>query len=398
MRALFLESIDKIGAEAWNEIAGTDYPFTRYEYLYAMEQNTHEVDAACCSASGWQPHHLAIEDENHNLLAVAPLYIKAHSYGEYVFDFAWADAYHRNNIDYYPKLLCAIPFTPATGPRLLLNKRIVDTQRGLAIRKFAVDALKEHCFKEHIQSAHILFASKAEAADFTSQSLLIREAVQFHWFNIDANQEPYQDFEGFLGALKARKRKAIRKERQQVMQQDLVIERLTGTQLTDEVWKSFFLFYQRTYAKRSGHGGYLPEHFFRNVGSQLNQQIMLAAAFKRSDGENRMVAAALNFFSAETLYGRYWGCTEETEFLHFELCYYQGIEFCIEKKMRKFDAGAQGEHKIQRGFIPVATRSAHYILNEQFAAAIDNFITREKDYNRQYVEAVSEALPYREVL
>ena len=361
-----------------------------------MEESSDGENAACCADSGWQPYHLAIVDDGQNLLALAPLYLKTHSYGEYVFDFAWADAYHRNGMEYYPKLLCAIPFTPATGPRLLVSPKIDDTEQKKVIFSFAITAIKQECQSENIQSAHILFPSLPETKLLSESSMMVRHSVQFHWFNKNLEKEKYKSFDQFLQELKARKRKAIKKERQQVAEQGLSIRRLTGEQLTEKVWKQFFLFYQRTYAKRSGHGGYLPQHFFRAMGEQLKDQIMMVVAYKKNGDTNELIAGALNFFSDDSLYGRYWGCVEEAEFLHFELCYYQGIEYCIENQLNMYDAGAQGEHKIQRGFLPVKTYSSHYVKDNQFAAAINNFIDREKDYNSEYINTIAKTLPYRE--
>ena len=388
----FHSSITAIGIENWNALARDDCPFLRYEFLSALEEEHEHHKAACCRQTGWQPYHMAAyEDKCSTPIAVMPLYIKGHSYGEYVFDWAWADAYQRNNLEYYPKLLAAIPFTPCTGPRILSGKTFgVDTEiQGLHIA--VSKALRKECEDNQLSSAHLLFPEKSLVDDFQNETYLLREAVQFHWFNRNVEGLPYTDFDDFLSHLKARKRKAVKKERKQVNNDGLKIERLKGDEISDELWDHFHRFYQRTYNKRSGHGGYLPKHFFHRIGQTLTDNIMMVVAFR----DEKPIAAALNFTSDDTLYGRYWGCTEEAEFLHFELCYYQGIEFCIENDISRYDAGAQGEHKIQRGFRPIRTFSCHWITRPDFRDAIDRFIDQEERYNDAYIASLTENLPFK---
>lgn len=386
-----VDRIDAIGEKAWNQCADAGYPFTRYTFLHALE-HAGDDEAACSDASGWQPRHLVVERSG-KVVALMPMYCKAHSYGEYIFDWAWAEAYHRNGIAYYPKLLSAIPFTPATGPRLLVDPAAIKTaeQRG-EILAFIASQVPALCTGQNASSFHLLFPGESVARGMAEQGLLLRHSFQYHWFNEDAQREKYRSFEDFCAHLRARKRKAIKKERRDVREQDIALSRMAGNEISAATWEEFYIFYQVTYAKRSGHGGYLPREFFLRVGETMPEQIMLVTARQ----EGRLIAAALNFFSPTTLYGRYWGCIREAEFLHFELCYYQGIEFCIEKGLDKFDAGAQGEHKIQRGFRPVDTWSAHWIAREDFRRAIADYLQREQAQNRQYMDAAMRLLPFRQ--
>lgn len=388
----FHSSISTIGNKNWNALARSDYPFLRYEFLSALEEEHENHRAACCSETGWQPYHMAAHVDNCEApVAVMPLYIKGHSYGEYVFDWAWADAYQRNNLEYYPKLLAAIPFTPCTGSRILAGKTFDVDAKKQALQAAMSRALRKECEDNGLSSAHLLFPDKTLIDSFQKEAYLLRKAVQFHWFNSNAETTPYTDFEDFLSHLKARKRKAVRKERQRIQNEGIKIQRLQGSEISQELWDYFHHFYQQTYNKRSGHSGYLPKHFFHRIGQTLADCIMMVVAFK----DEKPIAAALNFTSDNTLYGRYWGCTEEAEFLHFELCYYQGIEFCIENGISRYDAGAQGEHKIQRGFRPIRTFSCHWITRPDFREAIDRFIDQEQRYDEAYMDSLTQSLPFR---
>jgi len=389
----FYNAIDKIGKNDWEQLDHQAYPFTRFEFLKALETDSSDHPAACCTESGWQPHHLIIRNNSDEIIAGLPLYLKYHSYGEYIFDWAWADAYRRNGLEYYPKLLAAIPFTPCTGPRLLLKNEIDREQ----ILPYIIDAIEKEAQRLKLSSSHYLFSSRELSQAIEEHGLMLRESVQYHWLNrsyLQKTEDAYADFDDFLKTFKSRKRKAVKRERSQIESQGLIIKRLRGDEIPTELWEDFFHFYQATYAKRSGHGGYLPKHFFAELGKVMAEHIMMAVAYK--EGEPHAMAAALYFYSDDTLFGRYWGCAEEAEFLHFELCYYQGIEFCIENKLKRFDAGAQGEHKIQRGFIPIKTYSNHAITNPQFREAIANFIKEEALYNSAYIKEVSRQLPYKE--
>ncbi|MBP8926172.1 MAG: N-acetyltransferase [Pseudomonadales bacterium] len=372
----FITSVHALARDEWNALAGTAFPFLRHEFLAALEDS-----ASVGGASGWEPHHLVLRNGS-RVLALMPCYLKTHSYGEYVFDWAWADAYQRNGLDYYPKLLSAVPFTPATGPRLLVAPDIEPQSLVPTI----VESLRAEIGRQGASSWHLLFPEPALADAFVAQGCEQRSGVQFHWIN-----QGYRDFEDFLTRLVARKRKSLRRERRQIGEQGLEIETLRGTEVSPALWDRFYVFYQMTYARRSGHGGYLRREFFHRLGATMPDRLLLVIA--RHCGEP--VAGALNIIGQDTLYGRYWGCTEEFAHLHFETCYYQGIDFCIREGLHRFDAGAQGEHKLARGFEPVLTRSCHLIEHPGFRAAIRDFLEHERETTEAYMRETRLALPYR---
>jgi len=374
--AEFVTSLDAIPAASWNRVAGTDYPFLRHEFLHGLEKS------ACTTAdTGWQPCHLLLR-RGGALAAVMPLYLKSHSYGEYVFDWSWADAWRQRGLAYYPKLLTAIPFTPATGPRLCVSAGI-DTGECL---RAAVDAITSLAQRQGISSWHLLFPEKPLSDALSDLGMHRRAATQFHWFN-----DGYRDFDDFLATFNSRKRKSLKKERRRVVEQGLTLRTLVGGEIGPDHWEQFHRFYQLTYAKRSGHGGYLTREFFVHTAAGMGDQVIMVLACH--DGAT--VAGALYFRSSDTLYGRYWGCEREFDFLHFEACYYQGIEYCIANGLARFDPGAQGEHKIQRGFRPVTTWSNHWIADPQLAAAVGDFTLREAQHNEQYRRAAAELLPFK---
>ncbi len=357
-------------------MAGIDYPFTRHEFLYALERS-----GAADTASGWQPLHVVVKREQ-QIIAVMPLYLKTHSYGEYVFDWSWAEAYQRYGYRYYPKLLCAIPFTPASGSRLC----VAAGEDYAAIAAAVIEALQQKIQHSRYSSLHILFPEQAAGATFAALGLSERSGVQYHWRN-----EDYADFDAFLATFSSRKRKNLRRERERVAAQGLTLRTLEGSQIGAREWALFYRFYQTTYAKRSGHLGYLNAEFFEAIGAQLSEHIVLTLV----ELGDETVAGALYFRDSGTLYGRYWGCLREFDSLHFEACYYQGIDYCIRNKLQRFDPGAQGEHKIQRGFAPTATRSYHWIADTQFRSAIDNFLLQEAAELERYIEEASTLLPFR---
>ncbi|MGS2723562.1 GNAT family N-acetyltransferase [Porticoccus sp. GXU_MW_L64] len=374
----FYNSIDQFPADHWNTLLGSDYPFLQHGFLQALE-----ASGSVCTDTGWQPRHLSLH-ENGQLVAALPLYEKSHSWGEYVFDWSWADAYQRLELPYYPKLLSAVPFTPATGPRMLLAAGGDPAPRVAAI----ADALRQYTRVQGCSGVHLLFANAEQDALLGSVDFLQRRSgTQFHWFNND-----YNNFEDFLARFNARKRKTLRSERRKVQQPGLNIERLAGPQISDKLWDQFYPLYHRTYLKRSGGTGYLNREFFQRIGKAMAEQIMLATA--RDDG-GELIAGALFFRDSETLYGRYWGTAREIDGLHFELCYYQGIEYAIEQKLQRFDAGAQGEHKIRRGFEPVETCSYHWLADERFNGAVGEFIKQEGEMNRRYMADAEQYLPYK---
>ncbi len=367
-------SISDIDEADWDGWFGKDYPFLRWRFLQGLEA------AACTNEeTGWRPFHLILK-ESDTVIAVAPAFLKGHSYGEYVFDWAWADAWQRSGRDYYPKLVTAAPFTPATGPRLYLSS---SSDKPLSKLATAVTGL---CEEQGISGWHLLFDDESLAQALSNEGFERRQTCQFHWFNRD-----YTSFDDFLEAFSSRKRKNLRKERQQVAEQGLRLETLEGEAISSELWSFFHHCYQITYAKRSGHSGYLTRQFFTEVCPQLAEHTVMVVAYTG----DQPVAAALYFRSSDTLYGRYWGCLKEYDFLHFEACYYRGIEYCIDKGIKRFDPGAQGEHKIQRGFEPTLTHSNHWVAEPGFRDAIGNFCRQECDHVKQYQSQARELLPFK---
>ncbi|MBV7300329.1 GNAT family N-acetyltransferase [Enterovibrio paralichthyis] len=370
-------TIEELGEPAWNALLPDDNPFVRYAFLHALEQS-----GAVGGKSGWLPQYLAVFD-GETLLGAAPCFLKLHPYGEYVFDWSWAEAYEDADLDYYPKLVCAIPFTPATGPRLLVR----DTDHVEAVTDYLIGGLQSLAAQLDCSGAHVLFPDKTGMRPLTKHSFLERRAVQFHWFN-----RGYASFDDFLATLTARKRKTLRKERVCIEQQSLQVEVLEGKAVTSEHLALMYKFYQRTYLKRSGHLGYLNRDFFLSLAKQNAQLVLILA---KDNGQ--YVAGSLYFRSKETLFGRFWGCLGEYEKLHFELCYYQGIEYCIHHRIAKFDAGAQGEHKLLRGFEPVFTYSAHLLRHQGFHQAIADYLMREHSLIEQYHADALNHLPFKQI-
>lgn len=363
-----------IPADQWREFFSSSYPFLRPEFFAGLEKS-----GSTNGKSGWQSCHLQLNDGD-EALAFAPAFLKSHSYGEYVFDWAWADAWHRSGIDYYPKLVTAIPFTPATGPRLWLNQARPDALPAL------IAGVTQWCSDSGISSWHILFPDQSLSDHLVDNGLVQRMTTQFHWFN-----HGYSDFDDFLATFNSRKRKALRKERNAIDAQNLRMTTKTGAEITSEDWQFFHYCYQTTYLKRSGHEGYLTDQFFTDVCPTLGESTVMVIA---SEGD-MPVAAALYFVDDDTLYGRYWGCIKEFDFLHFEACYYQGIEYCIKNELSKFDPGAQGEHKIQRGFEPTLTFSNHWIAEPRLKSAVEDFCRRDCDHVRQYRDQAATLLPFK---
>ena len=373
-----LRSVACIDAATWDRLRPNDYPFLRHDFLLGLEQ------AQCTTrASGWAPAHLRLRDGGRTL-AVLPAYLKSHSYGEYVFDWAWSDAWQRMGLAYYPKLLTAIPFTPATGPRLLYEPGLDPAELWLRF----YEQMPTLARKLGISSWHVLFPDAADNARLQATAMHTRWQVQFHWHN-----RGYRDFDDFLDGLVSRKRKSLRRERRRVQEQGLTLSLRDGRELRANDWAVFHRFYQMTYAKRSGHGGYLTREFFLDVAPRLGAQVLLALA---QDASGQAVAGALYFRDADTLYGRYWGCAREYECLHFEACYYQGIEYCIGEGLQRFDPGAQGEHKIQRGFEPVITLSRHGIAQPELNAAIGDFTRQEQEHIERYRSEARALLPFKD--
>ena len=374
--AEFATSLGRVDPAEWNAVAGSDYPFLRHEFLHGLE-----LTGCTTAESGWQPCHLLLRDVD-ALVAVMPLYLKSHSYGEYVFDWSWADAWQRSGLRYYPKLLTAIPFTPAAGPRLCCAPDLGPTEAWPLV----LAAIQELAQRQALSSWHVLFPERGVSEQLLRAGLHQRSATQFHWFN-----RGYTDFDDFLAGFTSRKRKSLRRERRRVVEQGLEMRTLVGSDIGQRDWELFHHFYQITYAKRSGHGGYLTRDFFTQTVPSLGEQVIMVQAV--TGGE--VAAAALYFRSSDTLYGRYWGCLREYDCLHFETCYYQGIEFCIDQGLERFDPGAQGEHKIQRGFEPVKTYSNHWIADPRLAAAVGEFTRREERHTEAYMAEAEGLLPFR---
>lgn len=348
-----VNSVNEISREAWDAVANQsssftleyEYnPFLKYDFYHALEESN-----SAARETGWLPQHLVMELENSDdILGVMPCYLKNHSQGEYVFDHGWADAFERAGGDYYPKLQCAVPFTPASGRRILVGNGKDATDRRLML----AGGLQEVCSRLQVSSAHITFMEKQEWEILGKQGFLQRNDQQFHWLNDD-----YSDFDDFLAALSSRKRKNIKKERANALKDNgITIEWLTGSDLTESVWDAFYSFYTDTGSRKWGQP-YLTRDFYSRIGDTMADDILLIMA-KR---EGRYVAGAINFIGSHTLFGRHWGCIEDHPFLHFEICYYQAIDFAIEKQLARVEAGAQGDHKLTRGYMPQITYSAHFI-------------------------------------
>ena len=376
MKLRIVHSLDEITAPEWNSLAGTANPFLSHEFLAALEHH-----GAVSPRTGWIPNHLALYDE-HGLAAAAPVYQKQHSWGEFVFDFAWAQAYDRYGMDYYPKLVCAVPYTPATGPRVLVRPGL---DLEAAVSELAGQA-QEHIEAEALSSAHWLFVEAQTAQIFAQAGYSIRLGCQYHW-----NNPGYRSFEEFLAGLSSKKRKSIRRERRRVKEAGIEFHTHAGHEISAELWRLFHRFYVNTF---HAHGNIplLSLGFFREIGERLGSRVMLVEARQR----DRTIAAALCFRSPTTLYGRYWGTTGELhDGLHFETCYYQGIDYCIREGLHRFESGAQGEHKIARGFLPTATYSCHHLLNQRFRLAVDDFLRQERAHIEHYIRERTNEGPFR---
>ncbi len=350
-------AIGAIGAAAWDACAGTDNPFLSYAFLEALE-----ASESATAETGWMPQHLALEDTSGRVVGVAPLYLKSHSYGEYVFDHGWAASYERAGGRYYPKLQCAVPFTPVTGRRLLLRP---DAPAGAA--DALIVAMVELARRHKVSSLHITFPTETDWHAFGAAGFLPRVGQQFHWEN-----DGYTDFEAFLSALNSRKRKQIHRERRDAMANGIEIEMLTGDAIRPLHWDAFFRFYMSTSDRKWG-SAYLTRAFFDLIGRRIPDRILLVMAKKGA----KYVAGALNLIGADTLYGRNWGCLGDYPFLHFEACYYRAIDFAIARGLKRVEAGAQGQHKIQRGYLPCHTYSSHWIRDPNFSDAVADFLKRE---------------------
>ena len=394
-------SLKEVAAEAWdacaNPVTGRDRgkgadlapretqettleqqynPFISYDFLSALE-----LSQSVRTRGGWQPLHLLAEDSNGTLVGAVPCYAKTHSQGEYVFDHGWAEAYERAGGSYYPKLQVSVPFTPATGRRLLVRPG----PEADAVRGALADSLMDICRRSNASSAHVTFPTQPEWDLLGRRGFLKRTHQQFHWENAG-----YDSFDGFLAALASRKRKTIRREREDALSAGISVHWLTGADLTESVWDAFFDFYMETGSRKWGRP-YLTRPFYSMVGEKMRDRILLVMA-KRN---GRWIAGAINFIGSHTLFGRHWGAVEHHPFLHFELCYYQAIQYAIEHKLARVEAGAQGEHKISRGYLPTTTYSAHYIVDPGLRRAIEDFLKHERAYVAAAGAELAETAPFR---
>jgi predicted N-acyltransferase len=386
-------SIGDVAADAWDACANPAFggnggctpsvtsvqtynPFISHDFLASLE-----LSESVKARVGWQPMHLLAEDAKGVLQGAVPCYVKSHSRGEYVFDHGWAEAYEHAGGSYYPKLQVSVPFTPATGRRLLVRP----SPQADAVRSALADALINICRRSNASSVHVTFAPEPEWELLGARGFLKRTHQQFHWENAG-----YATFDDFLTALASRKRKTIRRERADAVANGISVHWLTGSDLTESVWDAFFEFYMETGSRKWGRP-YLTRSFYSIVGERMRDHILLVMA-KRN---GRFIAGAINFIGSDTLFGRHWGCIEDHPFLHFELCYYQAIQYAIEKKLGRVEAGAQGEHKIARGYLPTTTYSAHYIDDPGLRRAIDDFLKRERAYVAAAGEELADAAPFR---
>ncbi|WP_027852488.1 GNAT family N-acetyltransferase [Marinobacterium litorale] len=366
-------AISEIPRSLWNGLCGTGNPFLRHEFLESLERS-----GSVSPENGWQPLHITLTEHN-QCVGVMPLYLKSHSWGEYVFDWSWADAWERHGLDYYPKLVTAIPFTPSTGPRFGLA---IEPERALPV---LVEAVQQISARYGCSGWHGLFIEPHLVKDLKALALSTRLGTQYHWFNRN-----YRSFDDFLEQFSSRKRKNVRKEREKALLQGVELITLEGAEITEELLDQFYRFYQTTYLKR-GMQGYLTRAFFSLLTEQMPENLIMVTAHHN----HRVIAAALSLKDEDTLYGRYWGCLEEFDSLHFEACYYQGIDYCIANGLQRFDSGAQGEHKIKRGFEPIETWSAHWVETLAFRQAIDEFTREEEQQMRGHIRRLSEELPFR---
>jgi predicted N-acyltransferase len=373
------KSLRDVSAAEWNALDLCGNPFLRYEFLFALE------DQRCAdAASGWHAQHLLLrQDGTNELVGAVPLYLKNHSWGEFVFDWSWANAFAQHGLNYYPKLSCAIPFTPATGPRLLVKS---DDNAAIARMELA-KSLVAHAKELDVSSAHVLFASDTDREALEPLQFIQRSDCQFHWRN-----RGYATFEDFIGTFRADKRKKALRERRRVQEAGIRFSAYSGAEMTDALWDNAFALSQSTFAQH-GNEHYLTADFFKAVARALPESVVSICAFHG----NELIGVAICFRGGDTLYGRYWGQSANYHSLHFETCYFQGIEYCIKHNLQTFEPGTQGEHKIARGFEPTLTHSSHWIADARFAEALKAHLLRERNAVDRYRQTMMEHLPFHRV-
>jgi hypothetical protein len=373
----FHDHIEDIPRSEWNRLAHASQPFLRHEFLAALESS-----GCVGAATGWLPQILAARDASGALLGAMPLYRKTDSWGEFVFDWAWADAYRRAGLRYFPKLVAAVPFTPAAGPRFLCAPEAAPDEVIAAMLAGALDLARETA----ASSLHVLFPDSAQAHELAERGLLLRKDCQFHWHNRD-----YATFDDFLEDFTAEKRKKARRERRRVAEAGITFRTLTGDEIDERLWADIMPLYGSSFWRR-GREPYLNESFFRTVARNLPASLVVVLALARG----APVAVAILFRSDDTLYGRYWGTSGQYHSLHFETCYHQGIEYCIANGLKRFEPGTQGEHKIARGFVPAEVWSAHWLSHPGFAAAVGQYLGRERSHIDEYMDVVRDHVPFRQ--
>jgi predicted N-acyltransferase len=379
--AKVVSKIVEVDSEQWDACAGTNTPDSNpsvsHAFLHALEESN-----SVRPESGWQPQHLIVEDSNGEVAGAVPMYLKSHSMGEYVFDYGWANAYERAGGQYYPKLQVSIPFTPVTGPRLLVRPGSGEDSMRAAL----VAGMIEWTNRNNISSLHVTFPTSGEAEYLEDADFLIRHNHQYHWYN-----KGYKTFDDFLGSLNSRKRKMIRRERRKVAEAGVEMQCLSGSDLTAKAWDAFYQFYTDTYDRKWGYP-YLTREFFEIISDTMANNVMLVLA---SRGDTP-IAGALNLKGGDTLFGRNWGCVTDYKFLHFETCYYSAIEYAINHGLSRVEAGTQGPHKLQRGYVPVQTRSAHWIPDPGFRTAVARFLEEERQQEARELNYLEDATPYRQ--
>ena len=375
----FIESIEDIESKNWNDCVGFDHPFTRYEYLYALEKS-----GSASPKTGWKPFHYIEKNSLGEIIAVCPLYIKSHSFGEYIFDHAWAQAYHRNGLNYYPKLQSAIPFTPVTGERIIIKNNIKDK---LSKKIQIINNIVKKTKTLNVSSLHFNFVPDPNKIKNKISKVSIRQGIQFHWKN-----NGYESFNEFLNTLSSRKRKLIKKERLCLSKNNLKVKLFTGSNIKIKHLDFFYNCYLNTTGRKWG-SNYLSKDFFLELGKSFSDKILLIIAF---NDKNEMIASAINFISPTHLYGRMWGSVIQIPFLHFEICYYQAIEYAIKNKIQVIEAGAQGDHKIQRGYMPENTWSIHWIKDSRFKKAINHYLDQEMSLIEKEKINLEQFAPYKQ--